>query len=107
MHYAFTSFLMLIMLSMLMCGVHPSKTPTNMLPYAFNEPSKILELPSELVEISGIALSIDEQYFFAIQDEQGLIFKIDRSTGEVIANFRFEKMATTRILFKQTAICSS
>lgn len=91
MHYPLVSLLMLMMFSILNCGVHSSKASDTNLPYSFNEPNKIIELPNELVEISGITLSKDEQHFFAVQDEQGIVFKIDRTKGTITSNFRFEK----------------
>lgn len=91
MHYSLFPLLMLITLSMLKCGFSLSNTSKVNIPYLLNQPDKIVELPNELVEISGITLSNDEQHFFAVQDEQGMVFKIDRNQGTVISNFRFEK----------------
>lgn len=88
MHYSLVWLLMLLILN---CGVYPSNTPSMDMLYSFNQPNRIIELPNELVEISGITLSEDEQHFFAVQDEQGIIFKIDRTKGTIISNFRFEK----------------
>jgi uncharacterized protein YjiK len=80
-----------MLLLILNCGVYPSNTPSIDIPYSFNQANRIIELPNELVEISGITLSKDEQHFFAVQDEQGIVFKIDRTRGTIISNFRFEK----------------
>ena len=65
-------------------------TPTPMqLPYSFDQPDQIFSLPPELVEISGLTLSSDEQYLIAVQDEWGHLFKIERQTGEVLPSVPF------------------
>jgi uncharacterized protein YjiK len=65
-------------------------TPTPMqLPYSFDRPDKIFALPPELVEISGLSLSADEQHLIAVQDEWGHLFKIDRQTGAVLPSIPF------------------
>lgn len=61
------------------------------LPYTLDNPSKTFELPKELKEISGLGLSQNGKHLVAIQDEEGLIFLIDRLKGKVITNFDFWK----------------
>lgn len=65
-------------------------TPSQMaLPYAFDQPDKVFLLPPELLEISGLTLSADEQHIIAIQDEWGHLFHIDRHTGAVLTSIPF------------------
>ncbi len=59
--------------------------------YTLAEPNQTMLLPKVLEEISGIALSEEEQFLFAVQDEKGLIFKIDKQKGEVLSHFEFWK----------------
>lgn len=61
------------------------------LPYTLSQPTQTILVPPMLEEISGIALSKDESYFLAVQDEKGLVFEVDKKTGEVISNFTFWK----------------
>lgn len=59
--------------------------------YSLSEPDQTLHLPEELEEISGLSLDASQQYLVAIQDEDGLIFYLDRQSGVVIRQFEFWK----------------
>lgn len=50
-----------------------------------------MPLPESLKEISGLSLDASQQYLVAIQDEDGLIFYLDRQSGAVIRQFEFWK----------------
>lgn len=56
--------------------------------YNLLNPDKVFELPDQLREISGIALS-DENTIFCIQDEFGIVFKYDIQKEEVTGIVRF------------------
>lgn len=59
------------------------------LPYSINEPQRSLEMPSELQEISGLTFSPSGEHLFAINDEQGDIYFINKRTGDVDRKVRF------------------
>jgi len=59
------------------------------LPYTLNDPDLTLELEHDLEEVSGLDLSVDQKYLVAIQDEDGLLFYLDRNTGETVQEFGF------------------
>lgn len=61
------------------------------LPFDFKAPDAIFEMPTELVEISGLSISSDNQYLIAVQDEDGIIFKINMHNGAVEHQFNFWK----------------
>ncbi len=60
-------------------------------PYDINMPSHTLELEDELQEISGIALSDDGAFLYAVQDEAGKIFTIEEESGDIEAEIDFWK----------------
>ena len=61
----------------------------NPLPYQFGEPSEIFKLSDKLREISGI--SYRENFLYAIQDENGVIFKLDPANGKIEKKITFWK----------------
>ena len=64
------------------------EAPGAELPYRFNEPEAAFAFPRALREISGLTV-LDEGHIGAIQDEDGLLFVLDRETGRVVAQRRF------------------
>lgn len=58
-------------------------------PYSINEPQSSLEMPIELKEISGLTFSPNGEHLCAINDEQGIIFFINKKTGEVERQVKF------------------
>lgn len=58
-------------------------------PYRFNEPDAAFAFPRALREISGLT-ALDDSLLGAVQDEEGILFVLDRATGRVVAeqNFR-------------------
>jgi uncharacterized protein YjiK len=60
-------------------------------PYDLRTPDETFKLPYILEEISGLAMTEDGQYLVAVQDEDGLVFFIERQTGEVARQFEFWK----------------
>ena len=59
------------------------------LPYSINEPQGSLEMPLELKEISGLTFSPSGEHLCAINDEEGVIFFINKKTGKVDRQVKF------------------
>ncbi len=59
------------------------------LPYTINEPQGSLEMPLALQEISGLTFSPSGEHLCAINDEQGIIFFINKNSGEVERQVKF------------------
>ena len=57
--------------------------------YQVNKPDTTFYLTSSLNEISGLTLSPDQEFLLAVQDEQGIIFWIDKTTGEISRRTKF------------------
>ncbi|PPK88437.1 SdiA-regulated protein [Neolewinella xylanilytica] len=64
----------------ILCTCAPSPAPAQF-PYAVHSPELLVELPKELEEISGLTLFGDD--LLAIQDENGIIFRISTADGSV------------------------
>ena len=66
-------------------------TTRQTVPYDLSKPDATLEMPAELTEISGLSLSpsVPDQ-LCAVQDEQGILFFLDKKTGAVTAKIPFE-----------------
>lgn len=60
-------------------------------PYQLDKPEEVYELPQKLVEISGLGLSKDGKKLSAIQDEDGIVFFLDKNTGELLEEIPFGK----------------
>lgn len=60
------------------------------MPFAYNlkNPARSYELPTNLVEVSGVTFSSDSTLLL-VQDEIGVVFKLDLLTGEVRRHIRF------------------
>ncbi|MEM9888512.1 MAG: SdiA-regulated domain-containing protein [Bacteroidota bacterium] len=59
--------------------------------YELDHPNKTIELPSNLREISGISLCERQEYIWAVQDEEGMIFQINIETGVLMDSIVFWK----------------
>ncbi|HHS95577.1 MAG TPA: hypothetical protein ENJ45_03225 [Phaeodactylibacter sp.] len=60
--------------------------------YRLNEPDLRLPLPESLKEISGLSPAVDSsEVLFAIQDEEGILFQIDKKTGTLLDTTLFYK----------------
>lgn len=59
--------------------------------YKVNSPDRTFEMPEQLKEISGLSVSPDNENLFAVNDEEGIIFFINKKTGEVAKQVRFHK----------------
>lgn len=59
--------------------------------YDFKKETAEFKLPKKLVEISGLSMSSDGRFLLAVNDEQGKIFFINKSTGEIVREVKFGK----------------
>ncbi len=59
--------------------------------YDFNQPDKIFVLNNQLAEISGLSYSNAESQLLAINDEEGIVFKLDPNNGKIITQNNFAK----------------
>ncbi|NJL73805.1 MAG: hypothetical protein HC892_00980 [Saprospiraceae bacterium] len=60
-------------------------------PYLLERPDQVMVLPQILKEISGLAISSDGNYLFAIQDELGTIFQLEKTSGKILQSIPFGK----------------
>jgi uncharacterized protein YjiK len=72
------------------CGTSDKKNFTSPPPYDLNHPV-VIDLPSGLDEISGLAYYPKDTSVFAIVDEDGMFFKIYLRNQPLIKSWRFDK----------------
>jgi uncharacterized protein YjiK len=60
-------------------------------PYNFDRIERLVKLPAELEEISGLCRGFRPAEVFAVQDEAGELFLVNSITGEVVHTLRFDK----------------
>jgi len=72
-------------------GGYERPDPNYRLPYHLREPNLSFELDNDLEEISGLTLSADGNQLVAIQDEDGLLFFLNKETGEIEREVEFWK----------------
>lgn len=60
-------------------------------PYNFDRLDRVVKLPNELSEISGLAPGFLHSEVFAIQDEDGELFLVNTNNGSIINRTRFDK----------------
>ena len=68
----------------------PANPDADDVPYDVGRPDVVFEMPAELVEISGLTV-LSNGNLGAVQDEDGLLFEIDVSTGRVVSSEPFGK----------------
>ncbi|RMG78131.1 MAG: hypothetical protein D6714_18575 [Bacteroidetes bacterium] len=76
----------------LLAGTTPDslKTPpVHTIPYDFEHPDATFELPDSLNEISGLTRTKDGAGLYAVNDEEGKVFRINKTTGVVESSFVF------------------
>lgn len=61
------------------------------LPYRLDAPDATFDLPSELTEISGLAMSSDGLHLLAVNDEEGIVFFLHPETGALESSRSFGK----------------
>ena len=59
--------------------------------YNLEQPDTSFDLPSELKEISGLSFDNSFEKLYAVQDENGLVFIIDKQSGNVEETIEFHK----------------
>jgi uncharacterized protein YjiK len=62
---------------------HPS------FPYDLDQPNVTFELPESLKEISGLSMTADGAHLAAVNDEEGIIFILDKVTGQILQQVPF------------------
>ena len=60
-------------------------------PYRLDKPVEAFEMPNKLREISGLGIDEAGSYLYAVQDEEGKLFMINTTTGEVEKEEKFHK----------------
>ena len=65
--------------------------PDNAFPYQLAEPVEEFKLPNKLKEISGLGIDATGKYLYAVQDEDGDLFLINTTTGEIEKEGTFHK----------------
>ncbi len=60
----------------------------SIIPYDFGHPDAAFALPAELLEISGLS-AFDSTHLVAVQDEEGIIYFLDRETALITSEGRF------------------
>lgn len=65
--------------------------PDHTFPYQLAKPVEEFKLPNKLKEISGLGIDSTGKYLYAVQDEDGDLFLINTTTGEVEQEGTFHK----------------
>jgi len=60
-------------------------------PYTINDPDETITLPNKLKEISGLGIDATGKHLYAIQDEEGDLFIINKETGKIKEQIKFHK----------------
>lgn len=60
-------------------------------PYQLDKPNETFKLSDKLVEISGLSLTPDGAYLLAVNDEQGKVFFVDKTNGNIKKDIKFGK----------------
>ncbi len=66
-----------------------SEQTQQQLPYRLNSPDAVFSLDERLNEISGLSLSSDGKFLAAINDEEGVIFHLEKESGVIAEDYRF------------------
>lgn len=61
------------------------------IPYDLNKPSWTCRLPKALQELSGLALSPSGEFAWAVNDEEGVLYRVQLQTGDVTRGSKFAK----------------
>ncbi len=75
-----------LLLTVLLCTCGPA-TLDAQFPYDLDHPELLAEMPEILGEISGLGMHGDE--LFAIQDEDGILFRLSTADGSVRGQYAF------------------
>ena len=84
--------LLLLAATLLSCGdrtaPRAAQPAAPAVPYAFDAPDAVVELPAELDEISGLS-QMPSGRLGAVQDEDGILYEIDPATGAITGRQTF------------------
>lgn len=88
-----------LLLGLVIIGCEPKKVEESeqvkaapsSLPYSFNKPDVIFEMPLKLKEISGLGIDSSGQYLYTVQDEEGILYVVQAKDGKVIQEYPFNK----------------
>ena len=83
-------FLAISFLSVFAWNAHGYTHPET-IPYQLEHPDISFSMPDILFEISGLTVSKDGKHLMAIQDENGIVFKINMESGALVDQFNFWK----------------
>lgn len=79
----------LLLFNWIFCTPIADQNLTAALPYQINVPTQTLIMPDELAEISGVSLTSDGKYLVAVQDENGIVFYVNKTTGKIEKQIKF------------------
>ncbi len=65
------------------------ETPHPSFPYLLDQPNVTFELPESLKEVSGLSMAADNTQIAAVNDEEGIIFFLDKMTGQIVNQITF------------------
>ncbi|MBB4077495.1 uncharacterized protein YjiK [Lewinella aquimaris] len=60
-------------------------------PYNFDRLDRVVKLPGELEEISGLCQGFRADEVFAVQDEEGVMYRVNAVSGELLQRLTFGK----------------
>ncbi len=60
-------------------------------PYHLDNPDAAFDMPEEMKEISGLSLATSGQMLAAVNDESGVVFLLDKTTGEIKSRISFRE----------------
>jgi len=58
-------------------------------PYDLDQPNAIFEMPESLKEISGLSMTADYNSLAAVNDEEGIVFILDKMNGAITREIQF------------------
>ena len=84
-----------LQLALFSCGSSSEGERPHFPPYDFHYdltlPDAVMKMPSRLKEISGLGLSADGRYLIAVQDERGIIFFVEKTSGKLVKEISFQE----------------
>lgn len=66
-----------------------AQAPASAIAYQWDKPERRVELPDELLEISGLALAPDGKHLLAVQDENGIVYELHPETMQILRRVEF------------------
>ena len=88
-----SDYLLIVLFSFLFSTTHLPEVADNAdhptFPYNLEQPNAIFEMPESLKEISGLSLAGDLENLAAVNDEEGIVFLINKNTGKVGKEIKF------------------